>query len=282
MSVRRLLNTISKRNYHQVITEHFNKPKNIGTLDKKDPNVGTGLVGSPSCGDVIKLQIKVDENDKIVETKCKIFGCLIGTTIISTLNNEKSVESLQVGDKILAWNGKSIVENEIESIIESYQNENELIILHFESTLPIVCTKNHIFWLSNDKPIEAEDLNIGDQCFLLNKTNIIPETVKLVERNILSSNSTKQIKVYDIKLKEGANVFFAHNVASHNCGSAIANTSFASELIKNKSIEEASQVTNMEIAKATHSNQIKLHCSSLAADAIQAAITDLKQKREKK
>jgi iron-sulfur cluster assembly enzyme ISCU, mitochondrial len=63
-----------KRGYHQRVIDRFEHPKNIGSLDKKDPTVGTGIVGSPACGDVMKLQIRV-ENGKIVEAKYKVFGC---------------------------------------------------------------------------------------------------------------------------------------------------------------------------------------------------------------
>lgn len=55
--------------------EHYENPRNVGSLDKKDKNVGTGLVGAPACGDVMKLQIKVDDNGKIIEAKFKTFGC---------------------------------------------------------------------------------------------------------------------------------------------------------------------------------------------------------------
>lgn len=62
------------RNPLQVL-EHYENPKNVGSLDKKDKNVGTGLVGAPACGDVMKLQIRVDDDGKIVEAKFKTFGC---------------------------------------------------------------------------------------------------------------------------------------------------------------------------------------------------------------
>lgn len=67
--------------YLQVI-EHYENPRNVGSLDKKDITVGTGLVGAPACGDVMKLQIKVDENGKIVDAKFKTFGC--GSAIASS------------------------------------------------------------------------------------------------------------------------------------------------------------------------------------------------------
>ena len=60
--------------YSKKLMDHYEKPRNIGSLDKRDSNVGTGLVGAPECGDVMKLQIKV-ENDKIVDAKFKTFGC---------------------------------------------------------------------------------------------------------------------------------------------------------------------------------------------------------------
>ena len=60
--------------YSKKLMDHYEKPRNIGSLDKWDNNVGTGLVGAPECGDVMKLQIKV-ENDKIVDAKFKTFGC---------------------------------------------------------------------------------------------------------------------------------------------------------------------------------------------------------------
>lgn len=64
------------------MVDHFEKPSNVGSLDKNDPNVGTGLVGAPACGDVMKLQIRVDDDGNIVESKFKTFGC--GSAIASS------------------------------------------------------------------------------------------------------------------------------------------------------------------------------------------------------
>lgn len=68
--------------YSEKIVEHYEHPRNVGSLDKNDPNVGTGIVGAPECGDVMKLQIKCDENGKIVDAKFKTFGC--GSAIASS------------------------------------------------------------------------------------------------------------------------------------------------------------------------------------------------------
>jgi len=68
--------------YHEKVIDHYENPRNVGSLDKNDENVGTGLVGAPACGDVMKLQIKVDDDGKIVEAKFKTFGC--GSAIASS------------------------------------------------------------------------------------------------------------------------------------------------------------------------------------------------------
>jgi len=67
--------------YTDAVLEHYNNPKNVGSLDKSAADVGTGLVGAPECGDVMKLQIRV-ENDRIVDAKFKTFGC--GSAIASS------------------------------------------------------------------------------------------------------------------------------------------------------------------------------------------------------
>jgi len=68
--------------YSKEVMEHYEKPRNVGSMDSNDNSVGTGLVGAPECGDVMKLQIKVDENEKIIDAKFKTFGC--GSAIASS------------------------------------------------------------------------------------------------------------------------------------------------------------------------------------------------------
>jgi len=69
--------------YSDKVIEHYNNPRNVGSLDKKDPNVGTGLVGAPECGDVMKLQMKVNPETRVIEeAKFKTFGC--GSAIASS------------------------------------------------------------------------------------------------------------------------------------------------------------------------------------------------------
>ncbi len=123
--------------YSDEVVDHYENPRNVGSLDKNDPDVGTGLVGAPACGDVMKLQIKVNEQGVIEDAKFKTFGC----------------------------------------------------------------------------------------------------------------------------------------------GSAIASSSLVTEWVKGKTVDEATQITNKEIAKELSLPPVKIHCSVLAEDAIKAAIEDFKKKR---
>jgi len=73
---------VSGMPYSDKILDHYENPRNVGSLDAQADNVGTGMVGAPECGDVMKLQIMVDENDQIVDAKFKTFGC--GSAIASS------------------------------------------------------------------------------------------------------------------------------------------------------------------------------------------------------
>jgi len=123
--------------YSDKVVDHYENPRNVGTLDKADPNVGTGLVGAPACGDVMRLQLRITDEGVIQDAKFKTFGC----------------------------------------------------------------------------------------------------------------------------------------------GSAIASSSLVTEWVKGKTVDEATQITNKEIAKELSLPPVKIHCSVLAEDAIKAAIADFKKKR---
>ncbi|HZI07596.1 MAG TPA: Fe-S cluster assembly scaffold IscU [Archangium sp.] len=68
--------------YSDKVIDHYENPRNVGTLDKADPNVGTGLVGAPACGDVMRLQLKISDDGIIQDAKFKTFGC--GSAIASS------------------------------------------------------------------------------------------------------------------------------------------------------------------------------------------------------
>jgi len=68
--------------YSDKVIDHFKNPRNVGSMDKDDPKVGTGIVGAPECGDVMKLQLKINENNVIEDARFKTFGC--GSAIASS------------------------------------------------------------------------------------------------------------------------------------------------------------------------------------------------------
>jgi len=94
--------------YSKKVVDHYSEPKNVGSLDKSDSNVGTGLVGAPECGDVMKLQIQVDPKSKeIVDAKFKTFGC--GSAIASSSLATEWVKGKKL-DEAMAIQNTEIVE----------------------------------------------------------------------------------------------------------------------------------------------------------------------------
>jgi Fe-S cluster assembly scaffold IscU len=81
--------------YSEKVIEHYERPKNVGSLDSGSIRVGTGLVGAPECGDVMKLQIEVDDNNKIIDAKFKTFGCgsaIAASSLATEWIKDKSVD----------------------------------------------------------------------------------------------------------------------------------------------------------------------------------------------
>ena len=125
--------------YSDKVLEHFEKPRNIGSLDSGDKSVGTGLVGAPECGDVMKLQIQVDDNNKIIDAKFKTFGC--GSAIAasslatewvkdktieeaSTINNTEIVEELSLPP--VKIHCSVLAEDAIKAAIKDYKSKQIL------------------------------------------------------------------------------------------------------------------------------------------------------------
>ena len=122
--------------YSEKVIDHYKDPRNVGSLDKKDTNVGTGLVGAPECGDVMKLQIKVGDNNEIVDAKFKTFGCgsaiassslatewIKGRTIeeADTIKNVEIVEELSLPP--VKIHCSVLAEDAIKSAIQNYREK---------------------------------------------------------------------------------------------------------------------------------------------------------------
>ncbi|MCC9165718.1 Fe-S cluster assembly scaffold IscU [Pontibacter harenae] len=133
--------------YSDKVIDHYNNPRNVGTLDKAKNTVGTGLVGAPECGDVMRLQIEVDENQIITDAKFKTFGC--GSAIASSSLATEWLKGKSV-DEALAIDNMAIVEelalppvkihcsvlaeDAIKSAINDYRVKNGLPALELPKT----------------------------------------------------------------------------------------------------------------------------------------------------
>ena len=465
--------------YSDRVIDHYENPRNVGSFDKSDADVGTGMVGAPACGDVMKLQIKVGDDGIITDARFKTYGCLTSNAPVNTPTSTKKIKDLKIGDEVLAWNGSSIVNQKIKDIVKHSVGVDDLLVITFQretsrkniipGTFNLICTKEHIFWNANNKPIEAQNLVVGQELYEITEyelrklTNVrhrdwlkaknsqkmktwnsafdhsvLPQNQpgyvckNLNEKKIKSSRASKKnwadptyiekwskgmenrdwskptsierkfinlfeahnvgarysagkiwiqsadgpispdfivpgkkkcvevytknmprfmqdrsdesdyvekrskllksagyeslflaieeidqaveqvsnfvhngmkivsvksishhnqlrgcerdgknVVVYDLKLEDGAHIFFSNRVGSHNCGSAIASSSLVTEWVKGKTLDEATTIRNTDIAQELALPPVKIHCSILAEDAIKAAIEDYRKKHER-
>ena len=94
--------------YSKKVIEHYERPRNIGSLDSRSKSVGTGLVGAPECGDVMKLQIQVDNENRIVDAKFKTFGC--GSAIASSSLATEWIKNKTIDEAIMIQNTEIVKE----------------------------------------------------------------------------------------------------------------------------------------------------------------------------
>jgi len=124
--------------YSAKVIDHFENPRNIGSLDKKDPTVGTGLVGAPACGDVMRLQLKITKNGIIEDAKFKTFGC--GSAIASsslvtemvkgqTMDYAQSISNADIAEELslppVKIHCSVLAEDAIKAAIKDYRGKND-------------------------------------------------------------------------------------------------------------------------------------------------------------
>jgi nitrogen fixation NifU-like protein len=132
--------------YSEKVIDHYQNPKNVGTLDKSKSNVGTGLVGAPECGDVMRLQIEVNDNI-ITDAKFKTFGC--GSAIAAsslatewlkgmTLEEAVKMDNMELVEELnlppVKIHCSVLAEDAIKSAINDFRSKNGLEVLTFESS----------------------------------------------------------------------------------------------------------------------------------------------------
>ena len=126
--------------YSEKVIEHYERPHNVGSLDSGSNRVGTGLVGAPECGDVMKLQIQVDDDNKIVDAKFKTFGC--GSAIAAsslatewikdrTVDEASMIQNTEIVEELslppVKIHCSVLAEDAIKAAIKDYKSKNEKI-----------------------------------------------------------------------------------------------------------------------------------------------------------
>ena len=123
--------------YSDKVIDHYENPRNVGAFDKTDPSVGTGMVGAPACGDVMKLQIKVDESGVITDARFKTYGC--GSAIASSslvtewvkgksLDDAVSIRNTQIAEELalppVKIHCSILAEDAIKAAVEDYRRKH--------------------------------------------------------------------------------------------------------------------------------------------------------------
>ena len=126
--------------YSEKVIEHYENPRNIGSLDRRSNRVGSALVGAPECGDVMKLQIKVDENEKIIDAKFKTFGCgsAIASSSLATewvkgksIDEANTIQNVDIVEELslppVKIHCSVLAEDAIKGAIHDYRTKNGIV-----------------------------------------------------------------------------------------------------------------------------------------------------------
>ena len=178
--------------YNETVMDHFINPRNMGDIKDAD---AVGEVGAAACGDIMKISLKIDEStNKVIDARFKTFGCLGGNSPIATPKGYTSIKNLKVGDEIWTWNGNSVVKNIIKNIIKKEVSSSDLCILDFGLRKKIICTKDHVWWGADNRPLITENFESG------------MEVLEMTERELRSINNIgKQQWLKDINSKSISN-----------------------------------------------------------------------------
>ena len=134
--------------YSEKVIDHYQNPKNVGTLDKSAKNVGTGLVGAPECGDVMRLQIEVDDTGMITDAKFKTFGCgsAIASSSLATewlkgksVDDALKIDNMDIVEELnlppVKIHCSVLAEDAIKSAINDYRVKNGMEEIKFEESV---------------------------------------------------------------------------------------------------------------------------------------------------
>lgn len=122
--------------YSEKVVDHYENPRNVGSFDKNDPNVGSGMVGAPACGDVMRLQIKVNDNGVIEDAKFKTYGCgsaIASSSLITewvkgkTLDQAQAIKNTDIAEELalppVKIHCSILAEDAIKAAIDDYKSK---------------------------------------------------------------------------------------------------------------------------------------------------------------
>ena len=126
--------------YSNQVIDHYENPRNVGSFEKGDDSVGTGMVGAPACGDVMKLQIKVDENGIITDARFKTYGCgsaIASSSLITemvkgmTLDAASAIKNSEIAQELalppVKIHCSILAEDAIKAAVEDYRSKHDLV-----------------------------------------------------------------------------------------------------------------------------------------------------------
>ena len=190
--------------YSEKVLEHYEKPKNIGSMDSGSDDVGTGLVGAPECGDVMKLQIKVDDEGKITDAKFKTFGCgsAIAASSLATdwvtgksLSEAEGISNVEIVEELslppVKIHCSVLAEDAIKAAINDYKSKNNM-----EKVMPLNTQTSAEFYTKIVKLVEDTKLSYMDAVLhYCDQNNMEPETAAQLINTKLKAQIREEAEV---------------------------------------------------------------------------------------
>uniref|UniRef100_A0A6C0ENF2 NIF system FeS cluster assembly NifU N-terminal domain-containing protein n=1 Tax=viral metagenome TaxID=1070528 RepID=A0A6C0ENF2_9ZZZZ len=291
-----LINKSMRRFYHGNVIEHYERPRNVGSLDKKSSRVGSGLVGAPACihedtmiavadgRRSVSVKILYSEN-KIIEVwsynhKKDIYE--IKNARVIKNNFKKPMKKVILDDNsfiICTYDHKLLLKNNTYLEVKNINNNVSLVPFKRMTTKKgqVELCNNYNHKIKKIENLEGEfdcyDLQVEEN----NNFAVITKETKNIDNGIIIKNCGDVMKL-DIEVDEQG-IIIQSKFKTFGCGSAMASSSVTTEWVKGKHIDDAIQITNKDIASFLKLPPVKLHCSMLAEDAIKAAVKDYKEKQ---
>jgi len=278
------------RLYHTKVIDHYENPRNVGSFDKKDKNVGTGLVGAPACIHEDTLIAVADGRRNVSVKNLYIENKIIPVWSYNSKNNVYEIKNARV------------IKNDLKKTMKK---------ILFDDDSFLICTGDHKFLLKNNNYVEVENINKHESIVPFNSSDekcndynhkikriedlegefdcydlqveennnfaVITKETNNIQNGIIIKNCGDVMKL-QIKVDDDGKIIDT-KFKTFGCGSAIASSSLATEWIKGKTLDEAINITNQDIASHLKLPPVKLHCSMLAEDAIKLAVRDLENKK---